>query len=175
MDHQAFAQLLGNYGEFIGAIAVVATLIYLAVQVRQNSRVIEINTGIVRADSWATTFQMEIEFDRLLIGDSEIMALWLRNGDKVDLNEIDLARWQRLVRGRINLARAGYQRAKIGGTPQDRFVDLLAREIVDLPELNKRWSSTLGTNPDFIPDRDFVSAVNERISELESEVRGTRD
>ena len=26
MDHQAFAQLLGNYGEFVGAIAVVATL-----------------------------------------------------------------------------------------------------------------------------------------------------
>ena len=38
MDHQAFAQLLGNYGEFVGAIAVVLTLIYLAIQVRQNTR-----------------------------------------------------------------------------------------------------------------------------------------
>ena len=38
MDHQAFAQLLGNYGEFIGAIAVVATLGYLAFQVRHASR-----------------------------------------------------------------------------------------------------------------------------------------
>ena len=37
MDHQAFAQLLGNYGEFVGAIAVVVTLAYLAVQVRQNT------------------------------------------------------------------------------------------------------------------------------------------
>ena len=37
MDHQAFAQLLGNYGEFVGAIAVVATLGYLAVQLRQNA------------------------------------------------------------------------------------------------------------------------------------------
>ena len=37
MDHQAVAQLLGNYGEFIGAIAVVVTLGYLAVQIRQNS------------------------------------------------------------------------------------------------------------------------------------------
>jgi len=34
MDHQAFAALLGNYGEFVGAIAVVATLAYLALQVR---------------------------------------------------------------------------------------------------------------------------------------------
>lgn len=34
MDHQAFAQLLGNYGEFLGSIAVVITLAYLALQVR---------------------------------------------------------------------------------------------------------------------------------------------
>lgn len=37
MDQQAFAQLLGNYGEFVGAIAVVVTLAYLATQIRQNT------------------------------------------------------------------------------------------------------------------------------------------
>ena len=37
MDIHALAQLLGNFGEFIGAIAVVMTLAYLAVQVRQNT------------------------------------------------------------------------------------------------------------------------------------------
>ena len=37
MDHQAFAQLLGNYGEFVGAIAVVVTLVYLSVQIKTNS------------------------------------------------------------------------------------------------------------------------------------------
>ena len=31
------AQLLGNFGEFVGAIAVVATLAYLAVQIRQSN------------------------------------------------------------------------------------------------------------------------------------------
>ena len=38
MNHQAFAQLLGNYGEFVGAIAVVVTLIFLTLQIRQNTR-----------------------------------------------------------------------------------------------------------------------------------------
>ena len=38
MDHQALAAMLGSYGEFFGAIAVVATLGYLALQVRQNTR-----------------------------------------------------------------------------------------------------------------------------------------
>jgi hypothetical protein len=34
MDHQAIADLLGNYGEFISSIAVLATLMVLVVQVR---------------------------------------------------------------------------------------------------------------------------------------------
>ena len=44
MDHQALAQLLGNYGEFVGAIAVVVTLFYLAVQVRYSREATEANT-----------------------------------------------------------------------------------------------------------------------------------
>jgi len=35
MDHQAFAQLLGNYGEFVGSLAILVTLVYLSIQVRQ--------------------------------------------------------------------------------------------------------------------------------------------
>jgi hypothetical protein len=38
MSTLEFSQLLGNYGEFVGAIAIVGTLVYLAVQVRQNTR-----------------------------------------------------------------------------------------------------------------------------------------
>jgi len=41
MDHLTFAQLLGSYGEFVGAIAVVITLVYLSVQIRQNSNAVQ--------------------------------------------------------------------------------------------------------------------------------------
>lgn len=44
MDHQTFAQLLGNYGEFVGAIGVVFTFIYLSIQIRQNTRMMEMST-----------------------------------------------------------------------------------------------------------------------------------
>ncbi len=37
------SQVLGNFGEFFGAIAVVATLIYLATQIRQNTKVARAN------------------------------------------------------------------------------------------------------------------------------------
>jgi hypothetical protein len=60
MDHQAFAQLLGNYGEFVGAIAVVATLFYLAVQVKQSKLATEANTRAIeegRRLAMAQTYQ----------------------------------------------------------------------------------------------------------------------
>ena len=60
MDHQAFAQLLGNYGEFVGAIAVVATLFYLALQVRHSREATEANTRAMeesRRLAMAQTYQ----------------------------------------------------------------------------------------------------------------------
>ena len=48
MDHQTFAQLLGNYGEFVGAIAVVVTLAYVAIQVRHTRQVVEENARSAR-------------------------------------------------------------------------------------------------------------------------------
>jgi len=44
MDYFAIAQLLGNIGELVAAIAVVATLFYLAVQVRQSKDATNANT-----------------------------------------------------------------------------------------------------------------------------------
>jgi hypothetical protein len=44
MPFQEVMAILGNLGEFIGAIAVVATLFYLAVQVRHGKEATEANT-----------------------------------------------------------------------------------------------------------------------------------
>jgi len=46
MDIQSAAQLLGNIGEFVGAVAVVVTLVYLAVQVRHSKEATEANTRL---------------------------------------------------------------------------------------------------------------------------------
>ncbi|NKC01281.1 MAG: hypothetical protein GKR90_22670 [Pseudomonadales bacterium] len=59
MDHQAFAQLLGNYGEFVGAIAVVATLVY-AVQVRHSKDSLEANTAALTAQTRQTAMETAI-------------------------------------------------------------------------------------------------------------------
>ena len=38
MSTLEISQLLGNYGEFVGAIAIVITLVYLTVQIRQSNQ-----------------------------------------------------------------------------------------------------------------------------------------
>jgi hypothetical protein len=38
MDHQAFAQLLGNYGEFVGALGVVLSLLFVGYSIVQNTK-----------------------------------------------------------------------------------------------------------------------------------------
>lgn len=48
MDHLTFDQLLGSYREFVGAIASVVTLGYLAVQVRHSREATEANTRSLR-------------------------------------------------------------------------------------------------------------------------------
>lgn len=68
MDHQAVAQLLGNYGEFIGSIAVLVTLVYLSVQVRQAKHEVSLVGRQARANLAANVLSPVIsspEFARI--------------------------------------------------------------------------------------------------------------
>ena len=86
MDHQAFAQLLGNYGEFIGAIAVVATLIYFAKQMT-------INTSAINQTAIHSTLMGRAESLRFLASDPEISAVWWKGAFSPD--ELDEDEWKR--------------------------------------------------------------------------------
>lgn len=68
MDHQAFAQLLGNYGEFVGAIGVVVTLGYLSFQIRQNTRSNRVAAeldSLKQLTSWVRRFSTDKDAQRL--------------------------------------------------------------------------------------------------------------
>ena len=76
MDHQDFAQLLGNYGEFIGSIAVVFTLIYLAIQVRQNTATIHLSESAHRATIETELNNRFHELRRDLYADAELTRIY---------------------------------------------------------------------------------------------------
>jgi len=76
MDQQAFAQLLGNYGEFVGSIAVVVTLAYLAVQVRHSKEATEANTKLLSLQAYQgwQAANMQINMGMSNLAQSEIVA-----------------------------------------------------------------------------------------------------
>jgi hypothetical protein len=81
MDHQAFAELLGNYGEFVGAIAVVVTLAFLSIQLRQN-------TSALKSSTWQAIQNAEHVYDQSLVSNESAAQLWV-NGAANGLDSLD--------------------------------------------------------------------------------------
>ena len=74
---------LGNVGEFIASIAVVASLVYLGIQIRQNSRIVKAATHHSSSRAWS-------ELEVALGTDSEAARILLkgsRSYAELDLEE----------------------------------------------------------------------------------------
>jgi len=77
---------LGAIGEVVSAVAVVITLIYLAIQLRHN-------TNAVRTNTWQSIQDAEQRFDEFLSGDRFLAEVWLKG--QADLESLDeLERFQ---------------------------------------------------------------------------------
>ena len=69
------AQVLGNVGEFVGAIAVVATLLYLAVQLKHGKEALDANTRTAKG-----SLSYQAARNR-----AESNARWIENPELLDL------------------------------------------------------------------------------------------
>ena len=76
MDHQAFAQLPGNYGEFVGAITVGATLVFVGVQVRQSRLAMSENNRLSKLASLDEYRRGFRTWRCMLATDPELSSLW---------------------------------------------------------------------------------------------------
>ena len=81
-------QMLGSLGEFVGAIAVVATLVYLAIQVRHSKEAMEANTKsldenrqLAIAQSYQSRTQMVHEFFLRQADSDELAHIRTKWGD----------------------------------------------------------------------------------------------
>ena len=84
MDFITTSQILGNVGEFVGAIAVVITLAYLAVQVRHSKEATDANSIIARTEGQ----------NALLRGYGDWVQLTTTHPDLVNVLRKTLADWE---------------------------------------------------------------------------------
>jgi hypothetical protein len=121
MDHQAFAQLLGNYGEFVGAIAVVFTLGYLAVQIRQTNKIQKALTRQNYTDAAQRRIELVFKYPDIRKG-----TLKLIQGDELQDDELLLMR--SAARYRLRGYENDFYQYRNGLLDEDEFV-AVRREI----------------------------------------------
>ena len=160
MDHQTFAQLLGNYGEFIGSIAVLATLAYLAAQVRNSNK-------------YEAAKHIDVHMDRirerlLVVAQNEDLARIDRIAHEGgSLDEDEKWRWRALTMHHILCMRDAWMRADslggLPGRPPHFYLDLLADLIKQRPAMREVWDTESPDNPAW--SDEFVSYVNQKLAQ----------
>ena len=84
-------QDLGNIGEFLGAVGVIVSLVYLAVQIRQNTRT-------VRNSAQQEVLSDMAAFISLVAGDSDTASFYERGlADSDDLSRAERLRFSLLL------------------------------------------------------------------------------
>ena len=147
MEHQAFAQLLGNYGEFVGAIAVVITLVYLAVQIRQN-------TESLRLSSELALCKQTSDFAARMWPHPEAIRLWdLAITDPGSLSIDDVRQYRWMVADLFMMYEGHYQLYKRGHVAEDVWkskTDMMCG-LLKSPIASEWWSLRLAPlTEDFI-------------------------
>jgi hypothetical protein len=86
-------QDLGSLGELVGGIAVVVSLVYLALQIRQNTRQVEQNTRSIQRESTRAFLEDATAWRGYLIESPEITELYRRAMRKPD--DLEPGEWLR--------------------------------------------------------------------------------
>jgi len=90
-------QDLGSIGELVAAIATVATLVYLALQIRQNTTQLRDNARALRLGEVRATTDSEVGFGRLLLANATIDDVDKRGSEGEDLDPQDARRFGHIL------------------------------------------------------------------------------
>ena len=128
-------EALGNLGDFIGGLAVIATLLYLATQVRQN-------TQLLRANALATGSEARLSFNHLLGTDPAAARVYqLGLEDFGSLSEAEQRQFLHLLRAGFGSYQHAFQQYEGGlideaAWHQDRTA---AAGLLSLPHIQAWW------------------------------------
>jgi hypothetical protein len=109
---------LSDLGDFLGGIGVIATLVYLAIQIRRN-------TLAVRSTSLDTAYAAHMEFQRTVWSDSKLNKLWFDGlTGKNELSEPDRERFLFMLISCARLWERAYFRVNEGSLESKAWAGL---------------------------------------------------
>ncbi len=138
-------EAIGAVGEVLGGLGVIATLGYLAVQIRHNSRV----AALAAAHSISIGFTTFLEQITL---DPELSSVWSRAFDSPEsLDEAERSRFDRLMVGVFLRCLDGHRHGELDAEIAQRF-DRIARHYLRTTAVQAWWRRASGfvysINPD---------------------------
>ncbi len=108
-------EAIGAIGEIIGALAVITTLIYLAVQVKQTKKGLEANTTAILGASEVSGNENAIQHLATLYSDEQLVEIVMRGvRDLQDLQPQDFVRFNGFCHSGIQLHQVTYLQWKKG-------------------------------------------------------------
>jgi len=75
---------IGAVGEILGALAVFVSLVYLAIQIKQNTRQMEHQIASLQGGGLSATETLSSNFRNSLARDSQVASLWRRGVEDYD-------------------------------------------------------------------------------------------
>ena len=165
MDLMSTAQLLGNFGEFVGAIGVVGTLIYLAVQVRQSKEALDANTKaldenrtLTRADTVRGATSQWSEITYRISQNRDSASVFLRGNENLfNLDDVDQLTYACQLTQFLNFHVACTQMARDGFLDQE-FIALVEQTLGDMLREHPGAQTWWDTAQPSYPDRDRINA-----------------
>lgn len=144
-------------GDIIAAIAVVISLIYLAIQVRQNTRQISRSIRMSQLSAFERNFESGNRAREFFLLNPELFALYKKGWKSyVQLESADKIRFGLMLRNVFNQVQGGYIR--LLSTENDPKALIGLEKIVDEILMGRGVQEFLGTiEPDWRPEfRTFV-------------------
>lgn len=110
----------GAIGEIVGALAVVASLIYLAVQIRHSTRQIALSLESAKLEAFERTLESSNHAREVLITNPEVTEIFLKGlSDYRNLPPSEKFRCNMLFRNLLSAFQGGYIRQlAMGGDPE---------------------------------------------------------
>lgn len=146
-------QDLGALGEVVGGFAVVVSLVYVAYQIRQSSRQIELNSRHVRAAMYHATNDSFFRWFSLLAQDQEVADLWLRGFRGETLSPDERVRYHALVSMLFFAYEGNFEQLKLGTIQRDtlRIAGPDIARLLGRPAVKSWWERQAPTSltPEF--------------------------
>jgi hypothetical protein len=152
---------LGNIGEFVGAIGVVTSLIYLALQIRQNSSQISENTNSVLGSVESDDARRSSDFLQSLAENPGLARIWrLGHAEPATLSEDEGTQFVMLMGAAFYRLAGSFGQYKRGLLSADSWepYDRLISRYLHSPAVLEWWS-----RGDVPFSRSFIDYVEARI------------